>query len=213
MRVLIYGGDGMLGHQLLKTLRVAHEVRVTLRQSMSNYQDSGLFDPTNSFADIVARSLLYLVDTISSFRPEAIVNCIGLVKQRDNTKDVIANLEINALLKRRLAKLCRATRALLIHISTDCNVVGRKGMYTEGVSDAEDIYGHTKFLGEEAGPTCLTLRTSIIGRELTRKRRLAECFLEKKTTAVEVVPDEALMIDRSLDFSRFRETFDYAPPL
>jgi dTDP-4-dehydrorhamnose reductase len=210
VRVLIYGGDGMLGHQLLKTLRVAHEVRVTLRQSMSNYQDSGLFDPTNSFADIVARSLLCLGDTISSFRPAPIVNCIGLVKQRDNTKDVIANLEINALLKRRLAQLCRAIGARLIHISTDCNAVGRKGMYMEGVSDAEDIYGHTKFLDEEAGPTCLTLRTSIIGRELTRKRSLAECFLEKKTTAVEVVPDEALEVSTFQDFARHSTN---APPL
>ena len=34
MKILILGGDGMLGHQLLKLLRERHEVKVTLRQDL-----------------------------------------------------------------------------------------------------------------------------------------------------------------------------------
>ena len=37
MRILILGGDGMLGHQLFKSLSSRHDVRVTLRQRLSAY--------------------------------------------------------------------------------------------------------------------------------------------------------------------------------
>jgi dTDP-4-dehydrorhamnose reductase len=54
-------------------------------------------------------------------------------------------------------------------------------MYTEeDVSDAEDLYGRTKFLGEVSGSGCLTLRTSIIGRELQTASGLVEWFLSNR---------------------------------
>ena len=43
--------------------------------------------------------------------------------------------------------------------------------------DADDLYGRTKLLGEVVGPGCLTLRTSIIGRELRGAHGLLEWFL------------------------------------
>uniref|UniRef100_UPI001953B78B hypothetical protein n=1 Tax=Stenotrophomonas maltophilia TaxID=40324 RepID=UPI001953B78B len=42
------------------------------------------------------------------------------------------------------------------------------------------IYGRTKFLGEVGDPDGLTLRTSIIGRELSRKRGLLEWLLAQQ---------------------------------
>jgi dTDP-4-dehydrorhamnose reductase len=51
-------------------------------------------------------------------------------------------------------------------------------MYVEeDVADAEDLYGRTKYLGEIDGAGCLTLRTSIIGRELQTSSGLVEWFL------------------------------------
>jgi dTDP-4-dehydrorhamnose reductase len=168
----------MFGHQLFKTLRVVHEARVTLRQPFAVYKDFNLFDGDAAFDQIDAGDVAALDRIFSNFRPEAVVNGIGLVKQRDNTKDMIANLETNALLPHRLANLCETIGARLIQISTDCVFSGRRGMYTENdVPDAEDIYGRTKLLGEVTGRRCLTLRTSIIGRELARKRSLLEWFL------------------------------------
>ena len=47
-------------------------------------------------------------------------------------------------------------------------------MYTEDdLSDAEDLYGRTKFLGEVDRPGCLTIRTSIIGRDFLKQQRAA----------------------------------------
>ena len=70
----------------------------------------------------------------------------------------------------------------MIHISTDCVFSGKKGNYLESdQSDAEDLYGRSKFLGEVAYPPhSITLRTSIIGRELKTRLGLIEWFLSQK---------------------------------
>jgi dTDP-4-dehydrorhamnose reductase len=71
----------------------------------------------------------------------------------------------------------------MIHFSTDCVFSGKKGNYRESdASDAEDLYGRSKYLGEVSEPNCLTLRTSIIGRELSRTQGLLEWFLSQRGT-------------------------------
>ena len=183
MRILILGGDGMLGHQLLTWLQPRHEVRCTIRQDLYSYADYGLFNSDNTYAGIDIRNLDNLVDVIADFQPEAIINCIGIVKQRPTAKESIPSLEINALLPHRLAVLCKASGARLIHLSTDCVFSGKKGNYLEtDPSDAEDLYGKTKFLGEVHDDNCLTLRTSIIGRELARHKSLLDWFLGQQGT-------------------------------
>jgi dTDP-4-dehydrorhamnose reductase len=68
-----------------------------------------------------------------------------------------------------------------VHLSTDCVFSGRRGKYREAdVSDAEDFYGRTKYLGEANGERCISLRTSMIGLELTRKSGLLEWFLAQR---------------------------------
>jgi dTDP-4-dehydrorhamnose reductase len=85
------------------------------------------------------------------------------------------------MLPHRISMICRVAKIRMIHISTDCVFSGKKGNYTEeDQSDAEDIYGRTKFLGEVSYPHCVTLRTSIIGRELKNKLGLIEWFLAQK---------------------------------
>lgn len=183
MKILILGGDGMLGHQLLKSLSTRHEVKVTLRQDRDAYQMGGLFSESNSFWGIDVRSLERLTEVCAEFRPEVIINAVGIVKQRPTAKESIPSLEINSLLPHRLAVLCKAMGARLIHLSTDCVFSGKQGNYQENApADAEDLYGKTKFLGELHENHCLTLRTSIIGRELSRKKSLFEWFMAQEGT-------------------------------
>lgn len=183
MRILILGGDGMLGHQLLTYLRPRHDVKVTLRQDISAYRQYGLFDDENSYAGIDIRSLERLVEVIADFRPEAVINAVGIVKQRADAKESIPSLEINALLPHRLTVLCKGIGARFIHLSTDCIFSGKKGSYLESdPSDAEDLYGKTKYLGEVHESNSLTLRTSIIGRELSRHTSLLDWFLAQSGT-------------------------------
>ena len=69
----------------------------------------------------------------------------------------------------------------MIHLSTDCVFSGASGNYREDdPSDATDLYGKSKYLGEVSEQNCLTLRTSMIGNELFRRKSLLEWFLAQK---------------------------------
>jgi len=183
MKVLILGGDGMLGHQLLKYLQERHDVRCTLHQDISKYTDYRLFDAKNSYAGVDVMSFERVKEVVCDFKPEIVINCIGIIKQRSTAKESIPSIEINALLPHRLALLCNEVGARLFHLSTDCVFSGKKGNYLESdPPDAEDLYGKTKYLGEVQDNNCLTLRTSIIGPELSRKKSLLEWFLAQEDT-------------------------------
>jgi dTDP-4-dehydrorhamnose reductase len=270
MRILILGGDGMLGHRLFLHLRDRHEVRVTLRGEVADYARFGLFSPREAVGGLDLRTTEALEAVGAACRPEAIVNCVGIVKQRGDASAAIPSLEINSLLPHRLAQVAGRIGARLVHFSTDCVFSGRAGGYREDdFPDAGDLYGRTKLLGEVAEPHCLTLRTSIIGHELSRKTGLLEWFLaqagpvrgfrkavfsgfttiemsrivermlvehpsasglwhvsaepidkhallclvrDRLGLPVEIVPDDSLVIDRSLDSTRFRAAFGYRPP-
>ena len=181
MRILIIGGGGMLGHQLWKQLHERHEVWVTLRKPVAYYEKHDLFTPTRSISGLDVMNAESLASAINKIHPTVVVNCVGIIKQLKEAHNPLISLSINSLLPHRLADLCRMIDARLMHISTDCVFSGHKGRYKEqDVSDAEDMYGRTKFLGEVFEPHCLTLRTSIIGRELETKSGLIEWFLSQE---------------------------------
>jgi dTDP-4-dehydrorhamnose reductase len=118
-------------------------------------------------------------------RPDVVMNAVGIVKQLDLTSDPIASIQVNALLPHLLARLGRDRGFKVIHMSTDCVFSGQKGGYTEtDMPDPVDFYGRTKLLGELDGPGVLTLRTSIIGRELQTQHGLVEWFLSQRGRTV-----------------------------
>lgn len=175
----------MLGHQLFRHLRKEHDVRVTLRLGHEAYDRYGLFDEGNAFFGINARGEGPVWHVMEQFHPHAVVNAIGIVKQRLEAQEVIPSLEINSLFPHRLAQACRVVEARLIHFSTDCVFTGRKGYYQEtDEPDADTLYGRTKLLGEVVEQHCLTIRTSMIGPELSRKHGLLEWFLSQRGQTV-----------------------------
>jgi dTDP-4-dehydrorhamnose reductase len=181
MRILILGGAGMLGHQLWRQWHRHHEVWVTLRQPLAQYDEHGLFEAARTVTGVDVTSDTALANAFEQARPEAVINCVGIIKQSKEAHDPLLSIAINALLPHRLNRLCAVHRARLIHISTDCVFSGRKGGYTEqDVADAEDLYGRSKYLGEVGGPAGLTLRTSIIGRELATQSGLIDWFLSQR---------------------------------
>jgi dTDP-4-dehydrorhamnose reductase len=181
VRILIFGGDGMLGHRLLASWRERHEVWVTLRQDAAAYERHADLFAEKVIFDLDVRRPQGIVDAVAAARPDAVVNAVGLVKQRPGAKEVIPSLEVNALFPHRLAQVCATAGARMIHLSTDCVFSGRKGGYVEtDPPDAEDLYGRSKLLGEVDEPHCLTLRTSMIGLELGRQGGLVEWFLAQR---------------------------------
>jgi dTDP-4-dehydrorhamnose reductase len=182
MRILILGAGGMLGNAMIRVLseKADWQVYGTVRSESSK----------RFFTVDIAGRLLSGVDVeqydslVQAFlhaRPDVVINCVGLVKQLADADDPLQAIPINALLPHRLARLCELSGARLVHMSTDCVFAGDKGGYRESdPSDAKDLYGKSKFLGEVAYPHTVTLRTSIIGHELQRAHSLVDWFLSQQ---------------------------------
>jgi dTDP-4-dehydrorhamnose reductase len=179
VKVLILGISGMLGNAMLRMMTEErnHLVFGTARSpSVLRYFESGLAGHILTGVDV--EHFDSLVAAFAHARPEVVINCIGLVKQLAEAEDPLRTVPINALLPHRLARLCELNGARLVHVSTDCVFNGRKGGYRESdPSDAEDLYGRSKFLGEVVYPHTITLRTSIIGHELSGAHGLVSWFL------------------------------------
>ncbi|MEI2635680.1 MAG: SDR family oxidoreductase [Methylotenera sp.] len=271
MRVLVLGASGMLGNA---ALRVMHE-----EQSLEVFGTVRSNSVPSLFSREVAKTVITgcdvadhdaLVKLFAEVRPDVVINCIGLIKQLADGDDPLITLPINAMLPHRLANLCSLVGARLVHTSTDCVFSGSKGNYKENdISDATDLYGKSKHLGEVDYPHAITLRTSIIGHELQSAHGLIGWFLSQQGSCkgfrraifsglptvvlakvirdvvlprteltgvyhvaakpiskydllklvaevygkqIEVIPDDNLVIDRSLNAERFNLATGYVAP-
>ena len=270
-RVVILGSTGMLGNAMLRFL--ANDPRFDVVATARSQGASRLFESSlaqHLVEGVDVETADGLTELFANCRPHIVINCIGVVKQLAHASDVLASVPINSLLPHRLSRLCKIVGARLIHFSTDCVFSGDRGNYLESDrADATDVYGISKFLGEVADPHTVTLRTSMVGRELASSRSLLDWFLAQRGTVkgyrraifsglptvelarivrdfviprpelhgvyhvsaepisklellglfaaayrhdVEIVPDDALVIDRSLNSDRFREATGYQPP-
>ena len=185
MRVLILGAYGMLGHKLFLELGKRFETYATCREIRKGDRWSALFPKERLVPGVQVERMDSVDDAVKRTKPDAVINCIGIVKQLDAAKDLARSLEVNSLFPHRLSVICRARDARLVHFSTDCVFSGRKGKYKPtDTPDADDVYGRTKYLGELEGDGCVTIRSSIIGRELGTSNGLIEWFIGQKGKAV-----------------------------
>lgn len=178
MRVLVMGGGGMLGHQMFRTLSSSFDCWATFRGGGGCWRRYPFYaDSSRLLTEVDAVDFESVIRAFSAARPEVVINCIGVIKQRREAKNAELSVLVNSLFPHRLARLCRACGSRLVHVSTDCVFSGRKGNYAESdPTDAEDVYGKSKSLGEIQSADCLTLRTSIIGWDLCHADGLLEWF-------------------------------------
>jgi len=182
MNILVLGANGMLGSAMIKVISEVSDYKVygTIRSNSLVEKISLLAPKAIILRGIDVLDSDSLLDALTISRPSVIVNCVGLIKQLAEVNDPLRVLPINSLLPHRLAKLAKLLDAKLIHISTDCVFSGDKGGYFEfDISDAKDLYGRSKFIGEVYGDNAVTLRTSIIGHELNGSNGLLEWFLSQ----------------------------------
>lgn len=272
MRVLVLGGTGMLGHKVYQVLGQHVETKVTVRERFRRIKTRGPLSEQDVIEGIDVDDVDAVEAVLTSFRPDAVVNCAGIIKQLPQAHDAELSISINSLAPHRLARLSQRHNARFIQIGTDCVFSGQQGMYTEADNpDPVDLYGRSKLLGEvDHLENAVTLRTSIIGRELASIHSLVEWFLSQSGPSVkgytnaifsglptrtlaeviakvlsdhpdlhglyhvssqpinkhdlltlirdaygkqiEIVPDDAVRIDRSLDSRRFAEATGITMP-
>ncbi len=182
MRILVLGASGMLGNAMVRVLseQAGWQVHGTVRsEGAKRHFQPEIAERLLAGVDVEQHDAL--VKLFARVRPDVVVNCVGLVKQLADAEDSLVALPLNAMLPHRLARLCELVGARLVHMSTDCVFAGDKGGYRESdQSDADDLYGRSKFLGEVAYPHTITLRTSIIGHELQSAHGLVNWFLSQQ---------------------------------
>ncbi len=164
-RVLVVGGTGMLGHKLVQLLGAdpALDLHATVRHiPPPEYAGGATYHPGVD----VAYGSTAVREVLEALRPDVVVNAVGAVKQKDLESAVDETFYLNGVFPHLLALHNPGGR--LIHVSTDCVFRGDRGGYTEAERpDAEDLYGRSKAMGEVDYGRHLTLRTSIIGPEIS----------------------------------------------
>jgi dTDP-4-dehydrorhamnose reductase len=189
MKVLIIGGTGMLGHMACRTFSSRFETFATskrpldasnlLLQFLPKHACTGGLDAIEDKASLRA--------LISEVRPSVVFNCVGIIKQKKEAHDAIPLIRANSLFPHELAEIAAEHQTKAIFFSTDCVFSGKRGRYTESdVPDPVDLYGRSKLLGEVSEAPHLTVRSSIIGRELgTSTSGLIEWFISQKGGAIQ----------------------------
>lgn len=189
-KVLIIGAAGMLGHKLCQLLpEMGYSVAATVRKSADDYQGyDTVFNQTELIGGIDVLAEGALQRALEQANPDVVINCVGVIKQRKEAEDRYLSVGINSWLPHHMAMLCDQIGARLIHLSTDCVFDGQRGSYKEDdTSNATDLYGKSKYLGETDSnqKNAVTIRTSIIGRELTDpKQSLIEWFLSQNGNTI-----------------------------
>jgi len=178
-KVLVLGATGMMGNTIFRAF-TADAALETLGTVRTERDLARLPAPLRHrlAAGIEATRFTTIECLLGDFRPEVVVNAIGIVKQLAAAADPLVIIPLNALLPHLLARACDAVGARLINLSTDCVFDGRGTMYRESdFASADDLYGRSKYLGEVDYPNAITLRTSTIGHELGNHHGLLEWFL------------------------------------
>ena len=162
MKIFVLGYTGMLGRYVYTYLK---------SEGYNNI--IGLSRKDLDAANVTKKQL----NSIFFTRNMVIINCMGVINSRGVNE--LEFIQVNSVFPHLLANMCEETGSKLIHVSSDCTFDGLDGNYDESFeSNAIDIYGKTKALGEPKNAT--VIKTSIIGEELNNKKSLLEWVKSNK---------------------------------
>ena len=176
MKTLILGASGMLGHMVSFYFKKKYHSDVILC-SRSKTNKVTLDKTLIKISEYSKKQLSVLID---QYRPCIIVNCVAITNITTSQKELdLINSELPKLLVNILDN--KNDGSQLVHISTNGVFSGKQGNYVESDQpDTNDIYGKTKLKGEVVHFPHLTIRTSIIGPQLTSNTGLLEWFLKQE---------------------------------
>ena len=179
MKILILGGDGMIGHKIAQALDAQNqEVIVSIRKKRNTTLKAFPEGINIIFNDFIKDNILDLLDKVN---PDVIINSIGITMRRGVAENISDTIYLNSFFPHQLSNWALAFKKRLIHFSTDCVFSGSEGSYLEDTTpDALDYYGKTKGLGEINSKSSLTIRSSMIGPELFNKTELFEWIINNK---------------------------------
>lgn len=178
MSILVFGGTGQIGHELVRALS----------------RTGNVIAPTRDEVDLTSPDAIRAA--VEQSAPTVVVNAAGYTAVDAAESDEAACAALNAEAPGILAESCRRRGACLVHFSTDYVFDGAKNApYVE--SDATrplNVYGRTKLDGEraieEVGGAYLIFRTSWVYAARGRNFALTMLRLARERTELSVVDDQ-----------------------
>lgn len=182
MKVLILGIDGMIGHKIAQSLNKSFDIYGSSRKKIY-FKDFEVENGKVVYHDFLLNNTSDFLKTIN---PKYIINCVGITTRRGISNSRKNTELINSKLPHILDDWSKKNNSKLIHLSTDCVFSGIKGYYKDdSIPDASDPYGFSKAKGEVDNNFSLTLRCSMIGRELYNFTELFEWLYSMRGKSVE----------------------------
>ncbi|HEY1138140.1 MAG TPA: dTDP-4-dehydrorhamnose reductase [Xanthomonadaceae bacterium] len=158
MRILLFGANGQVGHELRRSLAAQGEVIATTR---SGRLDDGMacevadFDLPDALPDLVAR-----------IAPAVVVNTAAYTAVDKAESDRDAAFRANAEAPSRIAEACARSGIPLVHYSTDYvfDGTGTRPYREDDPTAPLGVYGESKLAGEQgiraSGADHMILRTA-----------------------------------------------------
>jgi len=175
MKILILGADGMIGHKMAQSLSY-FDLYLNSRLH-SNYLQEHFPNSTLINFDFLNQNI---EDLLEKTLPDYVINAVGITIRRGATNNKETNF-LNSQLPKKIDFWCEENQKKQIHFSTDCVFSGDKGNYNDlDLPDAKDDYGKSKGEGEINSKSTLTIRSSMIGREIYNKTELLEWVISNK---------------------------------
>jgi len=144
MKILLFGANGQVGHELRRSLAPLGEVVATTR---SGTLEDGMpcmavdFDSPDTLPALIGR-----------VAPDIVVNAAAYTAVDRAESDRDAAFRANAEAPQRIAEACAAHDALLVHYSTDYvfDGAGTRPYREDDATSPLGVYGNSKLAGEHA---------------------------------------------------------------
>ena len=174
MKILILGGNGMIGHKMYQIISNKYpDTWVLFKKKYNDIKEYDFFKKNKIIDNFDLSNFDNLIILLNNLNPDIIINAAGITIRRGINLSFSKTILINSVLPNILDEWVISQNKRLIHFSTDCVFSGKKGFYNENsISDGEGLYSRTKSLGEINSTNTLTLRGSMIVRELENKTEL-----------------------------------------
>lgn len=186
MKILLTGASGGLGSAMYKKWSQTHEV-LGLRYQNPHRSELQTLDLRHRTA---------VLDTVSRFKPDIIVNTVALANVDQCETDIALAFETNVVTALNLRLAAEASQSKLIHISTNDIFDGNTGMYTEdSLANPVNFYAKSKLMAEQVlhgYAQSLILRLTFLSWIASSKQTFVAWIAEslKKGEAVHLFEDQ-----------------------
>src|SRR4051794_33284691 len=109
MRILVLGATGMMGHMLCRLLGRHHEIYGAVRAQFSESAPLARILPKQRWlGGLDSFHIASVVRALERACPDAVINCVGVVKQLDEAHDPLTCIPVNSVFPHEVGALCHA---------------------------------------------------------------------------------------------------------